>query len=648
MEIEMEKGKVFIPAQEEPGEKGIVKREIKGAIKIYVSSVSVGLGFFEIYTAYFGILDPLKQACIFATFLLSLGFIIYPFSKNRVGGKWFIFDIILTIIAVSIPLYVVIFHDKILLSYGNITLLEVYMGYVLVFLFLELGRRTMGPTLSIITFLFLFYGLAGRIMPGLSRHAGIDIKYLSSFLFASSGGIWGIPMAVTTKYLYLFILFGIVSVASGCGEVLINIANSIAGKAAGGPAKVSVISSGLFGSISGSAVANVVSTGSFTIPMMKKLGFKPSFAAAVEAVASTGGVLMPPVMGSVAFVMAEMMGVSYFAVVKAAIIPAILYYTSIFFQVHFRAKKIGLKGIDPSEVPNFFDTIKKEGYLFLPLIILIYFMIVRRASPALSCFWSLVATLILFMIRSEKEKRLNFRKLIDCFESAAKITVSLVAAVAMAGMIMAVILLTGVALRFSGIILSIAGGRIIIVLILTAIISLILGMGVTSTVSYLIPAILVVPILVQSGFLPMACNMFVLYFAIISYITPPVAIASYAAAGLADADMFETGWTAFKLGLAGFIVPFMFIFSPTLIMVGHPLGIIISFVSACIGVLMLASSIEGFFLTRLNLIERILFFIGALCLIDERYITSAIGLTILLLVYLEQRVAFHKKLKLNG
>lgn len=452
-------------------------------------------------------------------------------------------------------------------------------------------------------------------------------------------------MAVTAKYIYLFILFGMVSVASGCGEVLIKVANSIAGKAAGGPAKISILSSGLFGSISGSAVANVATTGSFTIPMMKKLGFKPSFAGAVEAVASTGGVLMPPVMGGVAFIMAEIMSVSYFAVVKAAIIPAILYYISIFFQVHFRAKQRGLRGMDPSEVPNFFNTIKKEGYLFLPFIILIYFMIIRRASPALSCFWALMATFILFMTRGGKEKRLNFRRLIDCFEGATKITVSLTSAVAMAGIIMAIILLTGVGLRLSGIIIGLAGGRIIIVLILTAIISLILGMGVTASVAYIIPAILVVPLLVQSGILPMAANMFVLYFAIISYITPPVAIASYAAAGLANANMFETGWTAFKLGLAGFIVPFMIIFNPTLIMVGHPLRIITSFVSALIGILMLAVSMEGFFLTELNFIKRILFFIGALCLIDERYITSVIGLTILLLVYIQQRVAFHKRIE---
>jgi TRAP-type uncharacterized transport system fused permease subunit len=293
-------------------------------------------------------------------------------------------------------------------------------------------------------------------------------------------------------------------------------------------------------------------------------------------------------------------------------------------------------------VTNLSDVIKKEWYLFLPLIILIYFMIIRRASPALSCFWSLIATFILFMTRGEKEKRLNFRKLIDCFESAAKITIGLLAASAMAGMISCVIVLTGIAFRLSGIILNIAQGRIIIVLILTGIISLILGMGVTATVTFIITAILTVPILLQSGILPMAAYMFMLYFAIISYITPPVALAAYAAAGIADANMFETGWTAFKLGLAGFIVPFMLVFNNTLIMVGSPLRIIISFVSACIGIFMLALSIEGFLLTRINLIERILCFIGALCLIDERYITSVIGLIILLLVYLDQRVKFHK------
>lgn len=647
MEMEMEKGKSFIPI-EEPGEGGIVKRKFKGGIKIYISAMSVGLSLFEIYTAIFGIFDPLIQACVFAGFLLSIGFIVYPFSKNKVGWKWFTFDIILTIIAVSILLYIIIFQDRLLLSFGYFTTLEVCMGYVLVFLFLELGRRSMGPALPTITLIFLFYGLAGRIMPGLLKHAGINIRYLSSFLFATTSGIWGLPIAVTVKYIFLFILFGIVSVESGCGEMLIKVANSIAGRSAGGPAKIAVIASGFFGSISGSAVANVVGTGSFTIPMMKKLGFKPSFAAAVEAVASTGGVIMPPVMGGVAFIMAEMMDVRYFDVVKAAIIPAILYYASVFFQVHFRAKKTGLKGLAASEVPNFFDTIKKEGYLFLPLIVLIYFMLVLRASPAVSCFWSLITTFIIFMTRGEKEKRLNFRKLINCFESAANVSISLLAAVAMAGMISSVIVLTGVALRFSGIIIELAGGRIIIILIFTMILSLILGMGVTATVAYIITAILVVPILVQNGILPMAANMFVLYFAIISYITPPVALASYAAAGLADANMFETGWTAFKLGLAGLIVPFMLIFNPTLIMVGHPLRIIISFVTAVIGIIMLALSIEGFFLTRINLIERILLFIGALSLISESYITSGIGLIILLLVYLEQRSAFHKKLKLNG
>jgi len=640
--MELEKEKSFIPIQEEVGEVGIVKREIKGAIKVYISTISVGLGFFEIYTAYFGILDPLIQACVFASFLLSIGFIIYPFSKNRVWGKWFIFDITLTMIALSILLYIIIFQDSLLLNFGYFTLSQVYIGYVLVFLFLELGRRSMGPALPIITCLFLFYGLAGRIMPGIFKHGGINIKYLSNFLSTTTSGIWGFPIAVTVKYIYLFIIFGIVSVASGCGEALIKVASSAVGKSVGGPAKIAVVASGFFGSISGSAVANVVGTGSFTIPMMKKLGFKASFAGAVEAVASTGGVIMPPVMGGVAFIMAEMMDVSYFDVVKAAIIPAILYYVSIFFQVHFRAKKIGLKGLDPSEVTNLFDILKKDWYLFLPLVVLIYFMIFRRASPALSCFWALIATFILFMTRGEKEKRLTFRKLIDCFESAANVAIGLLAASAMAGMISCIIVLTGIAFRLSSVILDIAQGRIIIVLILTAITSIILGMGVTATVTYIICAILTVPILVQIGVLPMAANMFILYFAIISYITPPVALAAYAAAGLANANMFETGWTAFKLGIAGFIVPFMLIFSPTLIMVGHPLRIIISFVSACIGILMLALSIEGFFLTRLNLIERILFFIGALCLIDERYITSVIGFTILLLVYLEQRVAFHK------
>jgi len=641
----MEKGTSSIPIQEEPSEVGIVKREFKGAVKIYISIVSVGLALFELYTAYFGILDPLKQVSVFAIFILAIGFIIYPFSKERVWGKWFTFDIILSIVAVSIPLYLLIFHDVILLQYGDITLMETFMAYVMVFLFLELGRRSMGYPLPLITFLFLLYALVGRIIPGPLGHSGIDIKYLASSLFVTNQGIWGLPMSVTAKYIYLFILFGTISVTSGCGELIIKCATALAGKSKGGAAKIAILASGFFGSISGSAVANVVTTGSFTIPMMKKLGFKPSFAGAVEATASTGGIIMPPVMGAVAFIMAELMNVSYFDIVKAAFLPAVLYYFSVFWMIHLRATKIGLKSLKSSEVPNFFGVIKKEVYLFLPLLVLVYYILIKRMSPQISVFWALVTILIIFWLRIGKEKYMFFRKLVDCFESSAKIAVSLTAAVAMAGIIMDTVMLTGLALRLSSIVISIAGGSIILVLLITMIASLVLGMGVTASVAYIIPAILVVPILVKSGILPMAANLFAFYFAVISYITPPVAIASYAAAGIANADMFETSYAAFKLGLAGFIVPFMFVFNPSLIMIGTPLKIFTSFDAICISIMMLGISIEGFALTRVSLTGRLLCFMGALLLIDTGYITDIIGVTILLLIYIKQRFALHKRIE---
>lgn len=621
-----------------------VKREFKGAVKIYISIVSVGLGLFELYTGYFGILSPLKQVCVFAIFSLAIAFIIYPFSKEKIWGKWFIFDIILSMVAVSIPIYLLIFHDEIKMRYGDITLLETFMSYVLVFLFLELGRRTMGPILSLITFLFLLYLLVGPMIPGPLRHSSIDIKYLASSLLVTSQGIWGLPMGVTAKYIYLFILFGTIAVSSGCGEVIIKYANMLTGKQKGGPAKVSIIASGFFGSISGSAVANVVTTGSFTIPMMKKIGFKPYFAAAVEAVASTGGVFMPPIMGTTAFIMAELMNVSYFDVVKAAFIPATLYYISLFFMIHFRASKMELKSLEASEVPSFsLLALVKDLYLFLPLLVLVYFMVIKRTSPQRSVFWALLIMCIIFGLKFRKEKDIFFRKLLEAFENSAKIIVSLIAAIAMAGMIMDVVMLSGLALRISSIVLSLVGGQMILLLTLTMIVSLILGMGVTSSIAYIIPAILVVPAIIKAGFLPMTANLFAYYFAAISYITPPVAIASYAAAGLARADMFKTGRSAFVIGIAGFVVPFMFLFNPELIMIGSPLEILISFAIAILTVFILAMAVEGFFLTRLSLIERLLCFIGAFLLIGQDYIRVIISVTIVLLIYIKQRSALYKR-----
>lgn len=600
-------------SQEESSGEGIVKREFIGPVKIYIRIVGIGLGLFQLYTAYFGILTPLKQCSMFAIFLFAIGFIVYPFSKNRIIGKWFIFDLIISVIAVTICLYVLIFHDFLLLKAGNISIMETIMTFVLVLLFLELGRRSMGFALTFVTLLFILYAIFGRIFPGPLKHSGVDITYLAGSLFTSSDGIWGLPMKVASKYVYLFILFGILSVSSGCGKTIINIANAIAGKSKGGPAKISIIASGFFGSISGSAIANVVTTGSFTIPMMKKLGFKSSFAAGVEAVASTGGVIMPPIMGSAAFIMAELMGVSYFNVVKAAILPAILYYVSIFWMIHLRATKIGIKGIKDSEVPDFFSIIKKDWYLFFPIIVLINFLLIRRMSPARSIFWAILTIFFLFGLGVVKDKRMSFRKIVDCFEKSIKISISVFAAVAMAGIIMDCVMLTGTALHLSTIILTISSGNLILILTITMITSIILGMGVTASVAYIIPAILVVPALIKIGILPMAANLFVFYFAVISYITPPVAIASYAAAGLANANMFETSCVAFKLGIAGFIVPFMFVFRPSIIMVGTPLEIFIAFLTACIGIIFLGISIEGFALVRrLSLIERLLSFIVAI------------------------------------
>ncbi|MBN2396540.1 MAG: TRAP transporter fused permease subunit [Candidatus Atribacteria bacterium] len=622
----------------------IFRGDFRTPTKIYLLATSLALFLFEMYIAYFGILDPLKQVSFYATFILSIGFILFPFSKERrPKGKCLTFDNALTIIGICLPLYIIIFHDSILLRYGYITLLETIMAYVLVFIFMELGRRTFGPILPIITVFFLLYAIFGKVIPGPIRHSGINIKYLASSLYTTTQGIWGLPMIVTSKYIYLFIFLGTLSVVSGCGELIIKSAKSLAGKSSGGPAKIAVIASGFFGSISGSSVANIVTTGSFTIPMMKKLGFSPHFAGAVEAVASTGGVIMPPVMGAVAFIMAELMNVSYFDVVKAALIPAILYFFSVFWIIHLRANKLGIKGLESSGVPKFFITLKSEGYLFLPMLVLIYFLLFKRMSPQISAFWAIITMLIIYILKNLKEeKSIIINNLLNCILKSAKIAVSLSAAVAMAGIIMNVVLITGLSLRISNIIISFANENTILILGLTMITSLILGMGVTASVAYIVPSILVVPVLVKSGILPMAANLFVFYFAVISYITPPVAISSYAAAGIANADMFKTSYEAVKIGLIGFIIPFMFIYNPSLIMVGSPFKILTSIVSACIGVILLGISMEGFALMKVGIIGRVLSFIGAILLIGGEYTTDIFGIIILLLIYVTQKYKIYK------
>lgn len=592
---------------------------------------AIVLSLFHLYTGAKGSFDPWTQRVIH----LGLGFVITFFTYPMMKGKKInILDILLALISIAAGLYVIIYMDAIIDRSGMPNKWDVFFGVVTLILVLEMTRRVIGLPLVIVSLVFLLYAYFGQYFPEPLAHRGYDFERISAHMYTTLEGIYGVPIGVSASYVILFVIYGAFLEATKTGDFFINIANSIAGKAQGGPAKVAVISSALFGTISGSAVANVVSTGTYTIPLMKRTGYKSHFAAAVEAVASSGGQLMPPVMGAAAFVISEMTGVSYLKICLAATIPAILYYVGVFVAVHMEAKRIGLKGLSAEEVPPFWGTLKSQGYLALSAGVLIYFLAVKLTSPSFAVFWAIIASLILSAIK--KDTRLNFKTFLKALEIGAKGSISVIAACACAGIVVGVVTLTGLGLKFSSAILALAHGNVYLTLIYTMIASLILGMGLPTTAAYIICAILAVPALTNLGINPLGAHLFVFYFAIISAITPPVALAAYAAAGIADTDPMKTGFTACRIGLASFIVPYMFVLNPVVLMEGSVMYISWATFTALIGTSILGCAAIGWFFTHLSIPNRALLFISSLLLIHTGVITDLIAFGLIIPVVFMQ------------
>jgi TRAP transporter 4TM/12TM fusion protein len=442
------------------------------------------------------------------------------------------------------------------------------------------------------------------------------------------------PLGVSATYVILFIIFGTFLEKSGTGQLFMDFATAITGWTRGGPGKISCISSALFGTISGSAVANVMVDGWLTIPLMKRTGFKPPFACAVEATASTGGQIMPPVMGAAAFVMSEFTGIPYITICLYAMIPAFLYYLSLFMSIHFVAGEMGLKGIPKDEIPSLKKVLGTRGHLFIPLGIIVYMMIAGY-TPMYACIYSTVAVVIIANLR--KETRMSFRTMVQALEESAKNTLGVAAACACAGIVIGVINLTGIGLKFTSFVLFVAGDSLIPALILTMIAGIILGMGMPTTPAYIVQAALLIPALIKLGVLNVAAHMFVFYFSTISAITPPVAMAVYAAAGIGGAKLWPTGLWAMRIAATGFIVPFMFVYGPSLLFIGSAFDIITSFVSASFGVIALAAGMMGWFVKKLNPWERTVLIVAALLLIKPGLYTDAVGYVLLALIYIRQK-----------
>ncbi len=503
---------------------------------------------------------------------------------------------------------------------------DMVLGSIFILLVLESTRRVIGWAMPITAVLFAAYALFIARVPLASV---IEINYLTT------EGIFGIPLSVSATYVILFILFGAFVERSGAGKMFMDFALSLTGHSVGGPAKVAVITSGLFGTISGSAVANVMTTGTFTIPMMMRLGYRPAFAGAVEAVASTGGQIMPPIMGAAAFVMAEFLGVSYLTVAVFALIPALLYYVAVFVAVHFEALRTGMRGLPREECPRLRQVLRERGHLFLPLAIIVGVLVAGYSAP-FAALCGIVSVVPVALLRASTRREINLRGVIEALESGARGSLSIAAACACAGIVIGAIAQTGLGLTFTSFVLAVAQNTLVPALVLTMLAGIILGMGLPTTPAYIIQVALLVPALVKLGIAIQAAHLFVFYFAILSAITPPVALAVYAACGLSRSNLWETGWAAVKLGATGYIVPFMFAFSPALLLLGPWPQAALATLTALVGVTALAGALHRWFLGPANAWQRLLLLAAAVCLIKPGWITDIVGGSALAIVALAQ------------
>jgi TRAP transporter 4TM/12TM fusion protein len=605
--------------------------------KKIIVAIAVAMSTYHLYTGYFGAPEALQHRSFHLLFVLILVFYIFPLSKKEWGKKVRWTDgilILLTLVSIG---YLLVNYEYVTTRYAYVSplsSLDMIFGIILTLLLMEGSRRVIGPALPITAIVFLAYAYAGPYLPGLLRLTVLSTETLVDQLYLTTEGIFGIPLGVSATYVILFIIFGTFLEKSGTGQLFMDFASAITGWTRGGPGKISCISSALFGTISGSAVANVMVDGWLTIPLMKRTGFNPPFACAVEATASTGGQIMPPVMGAAAFVMAEFTGIPYITICLYAMIPALLYYFSLFMSIHFMAGKMGLKGIPKEELPRLRNVLATRGHMFVPLGIIVYMMIAGY-TPMYACIYSTVAVVILSMLR--KETRMGFWTIIKALEESAINTLGVAAACACAGIVIGVINLTGLGLKFTSFVLFLSGDSLIPALVLTMLAGIVLGMGMPTTPAYIVQAALLIPALIKLGVLKVAAHMFVFYFSTISAITPPVAMAVYAAAGIGGARLWPTGIWAMRIAATGFIVPFMFVYGPSLLFIGSAFDIITSAVSASFGVMALAAGMMGWFVKEVRTWERIILLIAAFLLIKPGLYTDAIGYILLLLVFLTQK-----------
>ena len=618
-------------------------RIFAGTMATVITVLAISMSLFHLYTAGFGVLEAIKQRGIHLTFVLVLIFMLYPATKKSKKKAITIVDSIMIALSLYVGTYVITQYDAIANRGGVTTDLDIITGGILCFLVLEAARRATGIELPIMALVFVAYALFGDYIPGEFGHRGYSLERVIDHMFLTTEGIYGVALGVSATYIFLFILFGAFLSETGMARFFNAVSMSIAGGSPGGPAKVAIFASGLLGMINGSAVANTATIGSFTIPLMKSIGYRPHFAGAVEATASTGGQIMPPVMGAAAFVMAEFLGMSYTDIMIAAVVPAVLYYLALWCMVHFEARKLGLSGLPQDQLPQFWPTVKKSGHMMLPIVGIIA-LLLTGMTPLYAAFFTIFMTIAISYV--QKETRLSMKGLLKALESGARGALGVAIACAVVGFIVGVSSLTSLGLTFGANILAFSHNDLLLTLILTMITCIILGMGLPTTACYIVGATIAAPALIKLGVLPLVAHFFVFYYACLSNLTPPVCLAAFTAAGMAGASPYQTGWTATRLAIAGFLVPFLAVYSPMLLLAGTfgTLELIEALITATVGVIALSAALENYFLRNCTMIERGILLVSALCMMVPGLITDLIGIGGFLLIYFLQK----RSLKSSG
>ena len=625
------------------------ERELKNFLKSFAFLVLALMSIYHFYASGFGTIREILHRGIHISFVVGLVFIFYSWKKIDHSKKNFntpFIDIILSILVVISALYLPLLPPEVLAPrVGNPENIDIIMGSFLIVLTLEAARRSIGFTLPFICVLFILFAIFGPYFPGALKHGGASWVGFVNHIYLTNQGIYGIAVGVMAQYVFLFILFGVLATRIGLGQLFIDLAMVIAGKYSGGPAKVAIFSSAFLGTISGSSIANTVTTGSLTIPAMKKVGYPPHFSGAVEATASTGGQITPPILGAAAFIMVEYLEVPLRDILAAALIPALLHYFGIFIMVHLEAKKLGLRGLTDEEVPKFLSVVKDNWLSLAPLILLVYLILIGR-TPDYAAVISIIACVLIGFVK--KTNRLTIKDLVQCLSQGAKNTLAVGAAAAAIGIIVGVVTLTGVGFRLGYVVIQTAGDiggfflnfipfglltiedlTLFFSLLLIAFSCIFMGTGVPTTATYIILVAVAAPALTQLNIEPIVSHFFVFYYGVLADITPPVALAAYAAAGIAGSNPFKTGNTAFRLGIAKALVPFVFVYSPSLLLVAQGFDIYIFFqtlISAMIGIGLIGISFSGYWFKSVPIYQRWYLGVNSLFFIAPGIQTSILGL----------------------